>query len=134
MDFAERAETFGVRGESVDGMDVELVNARAAELLEHSRGGNGPTFLLADVYRFYGHGRKDPSPYRDKEEEQKWKQRDPVLLQKQRLIDEGLLTEDAFSEIEAEVKQEVEEAVSWAASCTDPDDAELYNDVFVEEI
>ena len=134
LEFAERAQTFGVRGEQVDGMDAELVRTRAAELLEHSRSGNGPTFLLADVYRFYGHGRKDPSPYRAKEEEETWKQRDPVVLQKQRLIDEGLLTEDGFAEIEAEVKQEVEEAVSWAASCTDPDDAELYRDVFVEDI
>lgn len=134
LDFAERAETFGVRGEAVDGMDVEAVRARADELLAHSRGGAGPTFLLADVYRFYGHGRKDPSPYRDKDEEQTWKKRDPVEMQKRRLIDAGLLTEESYAGLEAEVKQEVEDAVSWAASCTDPEEAELYNDVFVEEL
>lgn len=134
LEFAERAETFGVRGDSIDGMDVERVYKKAAALLEHSRRGNGPTFLLADVYRFYGHGRKDPSPYRDKTEEEKWKQRDPIEIQKQRLISEQIITEEHYFTLEAQVRQEVEEAVSWASSCNDPDESELYRDLFVEEL
>ncbi len=65
LSFVERAATFGVEGEKADGMDAEAVWQASARLLDRARQGGGPGFLLADCYRFYGHGRKDPSPYRD---------------------------------------------------------------------
>ena len=91
LDFVKRAESFGVRGVEVDGMDVEAVANAARKLFSWSREGNGPGFLIASAYRFYGHGRKDPSPYRDKAEEAKWKERDPLVIQKNRLLKQGLL-------------------------------------------
>jgi TPP-dependent pyruvate/acetoin dehydrogenase alpha subunit len=74
-------------------MDVEAVYRTAGELYEHGRAGNGPAFLIANCYRYYGHGRKDPSPYRDKAEEAEWRKKDPVEAQKARLIADGLLDE-----------------------------------------
>ena len=68
LEFVTRAESFGVKGLEVDGMEVEAVYAAADELLEHTRSGKGAAFLVANAYRFYGHGRKDPSPYRSKDE------------------------------------------------------------------
>lgn len=93
--FVERAETFGVQGLQADGMDVEVVFQAAADLLVRCRGGGGPAFMIADCYQFYGHGRKDPSPYRTKEEEDSWRRRDPIETQKRRLIEAGVLGDEA---------------------------------------
>jgi TPP-dependent pyruvate/acetoin dehydrogenase alpha subunit len=132
LDFVKRAETFGVRGAEVDGMDVEAVYRSASELYEHSRGGGGPAFLIANCYRFYGHGRKDPSPYRDKAEEAEWRKRDPVEAQTARLIAEGLLEEAAARAAVQEVAQEMEAAVRWATDASTPEPGDLWTGVYAD--
>ncbi len=131
LDFVKRAESFGVRGVRVDGMDVEAVYTAAHELFTWSRAGNGPGFLVADAYRFYGHGRKDPSPYRDKAEEEEWRKRDPVELQKKRLLEAGLVTEQEIKDMATAVTKEMDEAVAWASKQAEPGPADLYTNVYV---
>ena len=130
--FVERAETFGVRGAQADGMDVEAVWQAAGDLLAHCRGGGGPAFLIADCYRFYGHGRKDPSPYRTKEEEESWRRRDPIERQKRRLMEAGLLSEESHAALLAEVAREMEAAVAWAAQGSMPEPADLFRHVYAD--
>ncbi len=132
LDFVKRAESFGVRGAEVDGMDVEAVVAEARELFSWSRAGNGPGFLLANAYRFYGHGRKDPSPYRTKDEEAEWRKRDPVETQRKRLIEARLLTEQGFTQMKAEIAKEMDDAVAWAAAQAEPAPEELFTNVYVD--
>jgi pyruvate dehydrogenase E1 component alpha subunit len=132
LQFVERAATFGVPGEQVDGMDAEAVWRAAARLLECARGGGGPGFLLADCYRFYGHGRKDPSPYRTKEEEESWRRKDPVALQKRRLLEAGLLDEAGYAALVRDVAGEMDRAVAWAAQCHLPEPGDLYTHVYTE--
>ena len=90
--------------------------------------------IIANAYRFYGHGRKDPSPYRSTEEEAEWKGRDPIASYKQRLIDERTSDVGQFQTLEAEVKSEIDRAVEWAAASPPPSDEELYTDVFAGEV
>ncbi len=130
--FVERAATFGVAGEQADGMDAEAVWRAAGRLLARAREGGGPGFLLADCYRFYGHGRKDPSPYRSKEEEESWKRKDPVALQKRRLAEAGLLDEAGSAALAREVSEEMDRAVAWAAQASLPEPGDLYSHVYAE--
>jgi pyruvate dehydrogenase E1 component alpha subunit len=131
LSFVERAATFGVGGEQADGMDAEAVWRAAARLLARAREGGGPGFLLADCYRFYGHGRKDPSPYRTKEEEA-WRRKDPVALQKRRLAEAGLLDEKGYEALVREVAGEMDQAVAWAAQGRLPEPGDLYTHVYAE--
>jgi len=133
LDFVKRAESFGVRGAEVDGMDVEAVYSAAADLYGHSRAGNGPAFLIANCYRFYGHGRKDPSPYRDKAEEAEWKKRDPVEVQKARLIADGLLDAAGADAAVKEVAEEMEAAVQWASRASMPEPGDLWTGVYADD-
>lgn len=133
LDFVKRAESFGVRGARVDGMDVEAVASASRELFSWSRAGNGPGFIIADAYRFYGHGRKDPSPYRNKAEEEEWKKRDPVETHKRRVLDAKLLTEQEIKDMAAEVTKEMDGAVAWAAKQAEPGPADLYTHVFASQ-
>ncbi|HEY9594112.1 MAG TPA: thiamine pyrophosphate-dependent dehydrogenase E1 component subunit alpha [Spirochaetia bacterium] len=130
MKFVERAESFGVKGVEVDGMNVETVYAAASELFELCRKGGGPGFLIANCYRFYGHGRKDPSPYRAKDEELKWKEKDPVETQKKRLIEAGILDEAAAAAMVQDVAKEMDDAVAKAAAGHVPGPEELFTDVY----
>jgi pyruvate dehydrogenase E1 component alpha subunit len=132
LSFVERAATFGVEGEKADGMDAEAVWRAAGRLLARAREGGGPGFLLADCYRFYGHGRKDPSPYRDKEEEDAWRRKDPVALQKRRLLEAGLLDEAGYEALLGEVTGEMDRAVAWAAQGSLPEPGDLYTHVYTE--
>jgi TPP-dependent pyruvate/acetoin dehydrogenase alpha subunit len=130
--FVERAETFGLTGAEVDGMDVEEVWRAAGGLLAQARSGSGPAFLMADCYRFYGHGRKDPSPYRAKDEEEVWKQRDPIETQRKRLLEAGLLTAEGFAAMSEEVSREMDQAVAWAANGSLPEPADLFRHVYAD--
>jgi acetoin:2,6-dichlorophenolindophenol oxidoreductase subunit alpha len=132
LHFVVRAESFGVRGVEVDGMDVEAVYEAARQLYAFSREGGGPGFLIANCYRFYGHGRKDPSPYRAKEEEEAWKKKDPLEGQKNRLIAAGLLDEGRSQALVQEVSGEMDAAVAWAAACHEPDPSDLFTGVYAD--
>jgi pyruvate dehydrogenase E1 component alpha subunit len=134
LNFVERAESFGLKAAEVDGMDVGEVWRIATELLGNCRNDQEPVFLLANTYRFYGHGRKDPSPYRTKEEEDKWKSRDPIKLWKQHLIASETLTEEEYQSIRDRSRKEVEEAVEFAKESPAPEDSELFEDVYSEQI
>src|SRR2546422_745071 len=50
-----RAKAFGIHAESVDGQDVQAVNATMRKLVERARRGEGPAFLECKTYRYYGH-------------------------------------------------------------------------------
>src|SRR5437870_8806211 len=67
-----RAKAFGIHAESVDGQDVQAVNATMKRLVERARRGEGPAFLECKTYRYYGHhvGDVNRQIYRTKEEEQ----------------------------------------------------------------
>jgi pyruvate dehydrogenase E1 component alpha subunit len=76
---ANRAPGFGIPSVRVDGNDVVAVYAVTAAALERAHTGGGPTFVEALTYRMGAHTTSDdPSRYRTSEEEQRWRQRDPI--------------------------------------------------------
>jgi TPP-dependent pyruvate/acetoin dehydrogenase alpha subunit len=84
-----RAETLGLRTETVDGMDVWAVRDAARRAVEHARSGAGPAFVETLTYRFVGHSRSDPGAYRKAGELDEMRKRDPLLLARARLIEAG---------------------------------------------
>jgi TPP-dependent pyruvate/acetoin dehydrogenase alpha subunit len=60
----------------------------------------------------------DPELYRSKEEVEEWKERDPIDLLRERLEAEGILDEEIWSALEAEVGEEVDAAVAFAEAGT----------------
>ena len=82
----ERARAFGLNAETVDGLDVLDVAEVATRIVDEARAGM-PGFLAIDCFRFYGHGRKDKSPYRSDEEEVAGRERDPVAKARKMLAE-----------------------------------------------
>jgi pyruvate dehydrogenase E1 component alpha subunit len=118
-DIAVRAASYDMPGEIVDGNDVEAVHRVTATAAERARSGGGPTLIECKTYRHRGHSRSDPGAYRVPGELERWKERDPLLVQGQRLVAEGILTEESRARLAADAAAEIEaaareaEASSW---------------------
>ncbi|PWU08917.1 MAG: ABC transporter substrate-binding protein [Terriglobia bacterium] len=132
-DILTRAAGFGLPGEAIDGQDVRAVYAAAKKFIDRARAGEGPAFLLANTYRFFGHHVGDVSRdyYRAKQEEQTWKsQRDPIQLFSTYLVAQNLADQARFDEIYAEVKAEVDRAVQFAVAAPYPSADKVDQDVY----
>ena len=103
-----RPESMGVPAETVDGMSVWTVRDAAARAIEHVRAGSGPAFVEALTYRYVGHSRSDPGAYRPEGELEEWKARDPIVLLRAQLEEDGAGAAE-LDAIEQAVTEELEE-------------------------
>ena len=117
---ARRADPFDVPAKVVDGNDLWAVVDAATEAVDRARGGGGPTLLECQTYRHYGHSKSDPGKYRPEGELDRWKERDPIVLTRQRLIDDGLDAE-AVDAVEQATRDELDAAVEAALAAPYPD-------------
>jgi pyruvate dehydrogenase E1 component alpha subunit len=125
----ERATAFGLEGRTVDGVDVEAVAAAARELVDGARAGR-PGFLAVDCYRFYGHARKDKSPYRSPDEEEAGRSRDPVAHARARLVETGLATGPELDTLDSAADAEMDATIDFAVAATEPPLASMFRDVY----
>ena len=132
LEFVKRAESFGLIGKEVSGLDVEEVKEEAMEILEMAREGK-PAFMKIDCYRFHGHARKDKSPYRDQNEEEEGRKKDPIKFQADRLMEQGV----SISEMDIwhkEVADEMDEALNFALETQEPALNSMFEDVYAPNL
>lgn len=128
---AVRAESYGMDGVIVDGQKVLDVEATVAEAVERARQGKGPTLVEAKTYRYRGHSRSDPRVYRTKDEEQYWRDLDPIKLFRELLAESGIMTEAEMDAVENEVEQEMAAAEEFALNESQyPPCEALHDDVY----
>jgi TPP-dependent pyruvate/acetoin dehydrogenase alpha subunit len=131
-DLVRHAEAYKVPARSVDGMDVRAVEQAATEAVAHVRAGRGPWFIEAKTYRFRAHSMFDAQLYRNKQEVEAWRQRDPIALWLERLRAADRVTEADVAAVEAKVRAEVDDAVAFAEAGTWEPVEELLRDVYTE--
>ncbi len=129
-DHAKRAIAYDMPSSTVDGQDVLAVRDATATCVEHARSGKGPSLLIANTYRYYGHSRSDPRAYRTREEEAYWKDRDPIKLFSAHCTDIGLLSEKEIQALDAGTTEDIEQAIRFAIDSPLPDPSELCTDVY----
>lgn len=114
---AQKAVAYGIPGLQVDGNDLLAVYAAAQEAVQRAREGGGPTFIECVTYRLSVHTTADdPTKYRDEEEVEEWRKRDPLPRFQNYLKGKGLLTDEDIEALEEEVKAQIQEAVDAAES------------------
>lgn len=124
-------KAYGIPGETLDGMDVVAVAEAALRAIERARRGEGPSLIECKTYRFREHGEFDiTTSYRTKEEVERWKERDPIMLFRDRLVEDGTATDEALIEIEAELDRETAEVCAWALESPEPNAEQAFMDVF----
>ena len=114
----------------VDAMDPEKVAEVAYEAVERARRGDGPTFIEARTYRFRGHSMSDAEPYRTKEEVALKKEEDPIVLVKNRILENKWATEEELEAIEEKSKMFVEEWEAFAEESPYPNAEKVYEYVY----
>jgi len=131
-DIHAKAQCYRMASQSIDGMDVVAVDAAASRAIADIRNGGGPHFLECRTYRFRAHSMFDPQLYRTKEEVEEWKERDPIPRLANWMHQAGMLHDRDLEKIEADVKAEIENAVSFAEAGTWEPVADLLRHVYAE--
>jgi pyruvate dehydrogenase E1 component alpha subunit len=130
-DLSLKSEGYGVPGTRCDGMDVLDVHSVVTDALKSAREERKPQLVEAVTYRYRGHSMADPEEYRSKEEVEEWRERDPIKAFSDRLVDEGVLTEDDVKEFDDRAIEVIDEAVRFADNSPFPDLDSLYDDIYV---
>src|SRR5205809_1411286 len=118
-------QTYGIPSEKVDGMDVFAVRDVVGRAVERARRDPTPSLIEADTYRFRGHSMRDPAGavYRTKEEVEHEKERDPIVMFRERVLTAGILTEADVRALGKGVSDRIDEAGAFAdASPEAPDE------------
>jgi TPP-dependent pyruvate/acetoin dehydrogenase alpha subunit len=124
-----RARAFGIHTAVIDGNDVDAVWKATSEAVARARRGEGPCFIEAETYRIKGHMEFEKEllaggKYREADEIEYWRGRDPIPRWADRLVKSGIATAARLEDISARVTRTVEEAVAFSAS-SEPADPEL---------
>ncbi|PLC50203.1 MFS transporter [Pollutimonas subterranea] len=118
-----RGQAFNIASWKVDGMDPLAVHMAMEQALQHMRAGNGPAIIEADVYRFFHQNGGFPGSafgYRTKEEEQAWRQRDPLDMLGNQMIARTLISAEEITELRQCMQASMKKAVA-ALTEADPD-------------
>ena len=133
LDIYKLADAYDMPGDVVDGMSPEDIHNAVLRAVNRAREKGGPTLLEIKTYRYKGHSMSDPQKYRDKEEVEEYKQRDPIDHVLKVLKDQYNVEDVLIEEINERVKAEVEESVKFAEESPWPNEDELLKDVYVQE-
>ena len=135
---SDRAAAYAIPGVLVDGQDALAMHEAVSQAVERARSGQGPTLVEGRTYRYYDHslglGRIVRNSYRDDDEVEQWKLRDPLDIHRAMLIEQAIATADELDALEEHVKGEIEEAVTFARESPYPDPSEVWEDMYAEPI
>ena len=127
----DRASAYGLEKIVIDGNDADAVYRSANVAIEKARNGGGPSLIECLTYRHSGHSRADPGKYRPEGELEKWKERDPLIIYKQRMKDFGF-TDAQIEAVEAESKRKVEHATELCKASPSAPVELLTTDVYAD--
>lgn len=128
----KHACTYDMPSKKVDGMDVMAVYEASRDALQQVRSGTGPFLLEYDTYRFRGHSMADSGAYRSALEVAELKARDPLHSFRQKVLNEGWLTQPETDDLNQQAQNVVDESVRFALASPPPDD--LYQNVYVNPL
>lgn len=131
-DFYRYGPTYDMPSALANGMDVFSVYKAISEHVEMARH-NQPSILEIRTYRYRGHSMSDPANYRTKDELDEKKEDDSIIRLKSYILEHELSTNEELDEVDAEVKQEVIEAVEFADKSDFPEIEEIYDHVYVQD-
>ncbi len=129
-DLSSLSTSYNMPGKQADGMDVLRVYENVAEAVNLARDDSQPSLLEIRTYRYMGHSMSDPATYRTKEELQRHKQQDPILILKDKMTTGGVISDEQYKQMDQRCKQTVAQAIEFAESSQAPAIETLYEDVF----
>lgn len=114
------ADSYRMPGRSVDGMDVLEVLDNVKEVADQVKDDNVPALIEMRTYRYQGHSMSDPATYRTKDEVAGYKEQDPIVILKNKMIEADLLDEDKFKELDNNAKEVAKQSEEFAEKSEKP--------------
>jgi len=127
----DRASAYGLEKIVIDGNDADVVYRAAIKAYDKARSGGGPSLIECLTYRHSGHSRADPAKYRPEGELEKWKERDPIKIYRERLRQFGV-SQSAIDKIDADVLAVVDAATEACKAAPNPPMDILTTDVYAD--
>jgi pyruvate dehydrogenase E1 component alpha subunit/2-oxoisovalerate dehydrogenase E1 component alpha subunit len=128
-----KGKAYGIPSARVDGNDAQAVLAACRDAVDKARGGGGPSFLELLTYRLGAHSTSDdPTRYRDPAEVERWLQRDPLVLARQRLTDLGRWTDADDQRLRRQADEQIAAAIAEAEALPSPAPETLFQDLYAE--
>lgn len=137
-DLAIRGSGYAMPHYHVDGNDVDTVISEMSKAADRCRRGEGPTYIVADTYRYRGHSMSDPMKYRKTAEGkwlaevEEWKKRDPITIYANRLREKGVLSDQQSNELEEAVAENIDRAFEHAEADPNPPLESRFDDALSE--
>jgi TPP-dependent pyruvate/acetoin dehydrogenase alpha subunit len=128
----KKALSYGIDSQAVDGMNVVNVEAAAKQYCNAIRANGGPRLLECNTYRFRGHSMFDGQLYRSPEEVKHWQKKGPIVQLQNWLKANNELTDQEITHIEANIAQEIAQAVAFAEASEFEAEANLSFAVYTE--
>ena len=118
----------------VDGTNFFETDLAFREAIERARQGKGPSVIVSNVVRLLSHSSSDDQKkYRKKEDLDKDKNRDPLLVFEKNCIKNKILKEDDFEKLRNEIIQIVDQDAEWADKQNHPDPNSATNHIYSNE-
>lgn len=135
---SDRSAAYNIPGVLVDGQDVIAMYEAVSAAVARARSGQGPSLIEGRTYRYHDHslglGRIVRAPYRDDEEVEQWKQRDPIGIHKERLLSQDIAAQGEIDLMEEEIMTEIDDAVEFARQSPYPEPSALFEDMYANPI
>jgi pyruvate dehydrogenase E1 component alpha subunit len=133
-DIYERGASYNMPRAQCDGQDVFAVREAMQQAIDRARREQTPTLLEVRTYRFMGHSMSDAvsGTYRTKAELDEYMKRDPIMLLRVHMQENGELTDEELQRLDSEMKEIVQDAWDFADKSPEPPLEALYEDVYVD--
>lgn len=126
----KQAVSYDMQSYTFDGMDFFNCYAGFSHVFKEVKATSRPVLIEVVTDRFRGHSISDPALYRSKEKLAQCIEKDPILALSKALIQEKMITELQFEELDKEQKNRVLESLKFAEESPWPDPITLGEDVF----
>lgn len=126
---ADRAKGYNMAQAIVDGRNVSNTYAQMTDIVEKVRKTSKPILVEIQTYRLRGHSMSDPGSYRSKEEVERERQQDCLVILRTQIEAKKLAGEADFEKWEEEIADIVEDAVTFAEESPEPELSEIYEHV-----
>jgi pyruvate dehydrogenase E1 component alpha subunit len=129
-DLSKKAEGYGIPGARADGMDVVAVREAVTAGVQAARDDSRPTLLEVVTYRYRGHSAADPEVYREREEVEEWREKDPIENFARRCVEAGVLGEREVQQARDAAEATVLAAVEFAEASPEPPLDTMYENLY----
>ena len=124
-----RAQGYGISGLTIDGNDTLAVYQAASQAVERARKGNGPTLIECLTYRHYSHQGAQPNPLGSRPVDGRINP-DPLSQLAEQFDHLNPQGTEGRSALQAEIKAEIQQAISVAETAVDPSPDQILSGVY----